>query len=62
MVFSQSIRSSCVNIEVTDDSMLENEEQFSLRLADHNESPVTKNFVLEPNTSTIIIQDNECKK
>ena len=48
---------------ITDDTISENEEQFLLRLFSLTDERFTspESLVLNPNTSAIIIQDNECK-
>ena len=50
-------RLRCINIRITDDNVYENDERFSLRLVGIGSLP--SNLVLDPSTSTIIIQDNE---
>ncbi len=50
-------RLRCINIRITNDNVYENDERFSLRLVGIGSLP--SNLVLNPSTSTIIIQDNE---
>ena len=50
-------RLRCINIRITNDNVYENDERFSLRLVVIGSLP--SNLVLNPSTSTIIIQDNE---
>ncbi len=57
--FNDTQRTGCANFSIADDFELENEEKYFLTLTS---SSLPENFVLDPDTSTIIIQDNECKQ
>ncbi len=55
LFFSDEFRQSCINIQITQDSLLEIEEQFSLRFIELEGTSLPDNLVLNPQTSTIRI-------
>ncbi len=60
LMFNNENRRSCANIQITDDTVYENQERFTLRLGDLGGSfALPNNLVRSPNMSEIIILDNE---
>ena len=57
LTFSQSSSRECVNVSIVNDDELENEEEFSLTLTT-GEDRVN----LDPDSSTILITDDDGKK
>ena len=55
LFFSDEFRQSCINIQITQDSLLEMEEQFSLRFIELEGTSLPDTLVLNPPTSTIQI-------
>lgn len=61
LIFDDATRRDCFLVRITDDDLVEGEEQFSLRILPDPFSPPPINTVLSPNMSIISIIDQDGK-
>ncbi len=59
VTFNNAVRRSCVNIQIVEDSLFENDEQFSLQLINLSGDFARPDLFLLGQSTTITIQDND---
>ena len=59
--FTESRRKICVNLNILEDVIIENDENFSIILERNSSVSPTVPFLIEPEISTVKIVDNDGK-